>query len=117
MGAMNSVELVYYTCRNNDCPKHRNIFREGDAEHEGCARERLWLEGQRQAAPSWLWFAIPALLAAAVAAGILAARMLRAGDSKPPMLRGEEEMKTWSGAHAHRDDRTGNTVPPPIGGA
>lgn len=110
---MDTVEVVYYTCLNNDCPKHRNVFMEGDPQHERCARERLWLEGQRQRAPRWLWLAIPAALAAAAGAVVLL-RMMRDRQFKPPMLRGEEQMQTWSGAHAHRDDREGNAVPPPM---
>jgi len=47
--------------------------------------------------------------------GMLAARMMRTARFKPPMLRGEEETKTWSGGQAHRDDREGSSVPPPIG--
>jgi hypothetical protein len=114
---MDTVEMVYYTCLNNNCPKHRNIFVEGDPQHEGCARERVLLEGQREPMPLWLWIAIPAAMAAAVAGGMLAMRMMREQGSKPPMLRGEEETKTWSGAHSHRDDRQGSAVPPPIGRA
>lgn len=112
---MDTVEIVYYTCLNNDCPKHRNVFREGDPQHENCARERLQLEGQREPMPLWLRIAIPVAVAAAIAGGMLAARMIRTARFKPPMLRGEEETKTWSGAHAHRDDREGSSVPPPIG--
>lgn len=110
---MDTLEVVYYTCLNNDCPKHRNIFVEGDPEHERCARERLWLEGQRRGMPRWLLFAVPAALAAAAAAVVIVMQLRKPG-LRPPMLRGEEEMKTWSGAHAHREDREGNTVPPPI---
>lgn len=113
---MDTMEMVYYTCLNNDCPKHRNIFVEGDPQHEGCARERVLLEGQRRPVPLWLWIAIPAAMAAAIAGGMLAMRMMREERSKPPMLR-EEERKTWSGAHSHRDDRQGSAVPPPIGRA
>jgi hypothetical protein len=111
---MESVEVVYYTCLNNDCPKHRNIFLEGDPEHANCARERLWLEGQRPAPPRWLWFAIPAGLAVLAAAAVLVSRKIRDAQFKPPMLLGQDDMKTWSGAQAHRDDREGNPVPPPM---
>jgi hypothetical protein len=113
---MDSVDVVYYTCLNNACPKHRNIFREGDPQHENCARERLYLEGQREPMPRWMWFAIPAAVAGAAVAGLLVMRMIRNAreNGKPPMLRGETETKTWSGAHSHRDDRAGNAVPPPI---
>ncbi len=110
---MDTLEVVYYTCLNNDCPKHRNIFREDDAEHENCERERLWLEGQKPGMPGWAWFAIAAGLGMAAAA---AALILRMRPSKPQQrtLREETEMKTWSGAQSHRDDREGNAVPPPI---
>lgn len=114
---MDTVEMVYYTCLNNNCPKHRNIFVEGDPQHEGCARERVLLEGQHRPVPVWLWIAIAAATAAAAAGALLAMRMMRGDGSPGPMLRGESEMKTWSGTHAHRDDRQGNTVPPPIGRA
>lgn len=66
---MDTVEIVYYTCLNNDCPKHRNVFREGDPQHENCARERLQLEGQREPMPLWLRIAIPVAVAAAIAGG------------------------------------------------
>jgi hypothetical protein len=108
---MDTLDVVYYACLNNDCPKHRNVFVEGDPEHRNCARKRLWLEGQRQGMPRWVWFAIPAALAMASAA-VAIARM-RKPRFQPPMLR-ETEMKTWSGAHSHREDREGNAVPPPI---
>lgn len=110
---MDTLEVVYYTCLNNDCPKHRNIFLEGDPEHERCARERLWLQGQRRGMPRWLLFVLPALLAAAGAAAVIVMRSRKPG-SRPAMFRGESEMKTWSGAHAHREDREGNAVPPPM---
>lgn len=112
---MDTLEIVYYTCINNDCPKHRSVFTEGDPQHERCARERLWLEGQRPAArvPRWIVFAVP-VAAAAVAAGVLLlVRFMRVDESKPS-IHEEQPMKTWSGAHAHRDDREGSTVPPPI---
>lgn len=109
---MDTLEAVYYTCLNNDCPKHRNIFKEGDPEHERCASERLWLQGQRRGVPRWLLFAIPAVMAAAAVATVLV-RMRKPG-SRAPMLRGEAETKTWSGAHAQREDREGSSVPPPI---
>lgn len=110
---MDTLEVVYYTCLNNECPKHRNIFLEGDPEHAQCARERVWLRGQRRGAPRWVWFAVPAALAGIAVAATAILRM-RKPRFQPPMLRGETEMKTWSGAHAHRDDREGSAVPPPI---
>lgn len=109
---MDTVDIVYYTCLNNDCAKHRNVFVEGDPQHEGCSRQRLWLEGERQQRPVWVWVA--AGIAAAAAAGIVIARTAQPLKFKPPMLRGEAQMQTWSGGHAHRDDREGNRVPPPI---
>lgn len=60
------MEVAYHTCLNNECPKHRNIFREGDPLHAHCERERLWLEGQQRPMPVWAWIAIPAALALAV---------------------------------------------------
>ena len=115
---MDSVEIVYYTCLNNECPKYRNIFAEGDLQHERCARERLWLEGERRPIPRWMWFAIPSALAAAAAGAAFAIRMRQMRDmrGKPP-LREEMEMKRWSGPHAHPEERKGSTVPPPIGRA
>lgn len=110
---MDTVEVVYYTCLNNDCPKHRNVFMEGDSQHERCARERLWLQGQRPPR-RWLWFALPAAGVALALGAIVVRRMLQRSRFKPPMLREETEMKTWSGATAHRDDREGHAVPPPI---
>jgi hypothetical protein len=110
---METLDVVYFTCLNNQCPKHRNVFREGDPEHERCARQRLWLEGQRPAVPRWVWLLIPALAAAVIGATLAALRM-RTPEQREPMLHGEAETKTWSGAHAHRDDREGNPVPPPI---
>lgn len=112
---MDTLEIVYYTCLNNECPKHRGIFTDGDPQHEGCARERLWLEGQRPAArvPRWILIALP--VAAALAAGaILVMRFMRVNEPNPSSIQEEVPMKTWSGAHAHRDDREGNAVPPPI---
>jgi hypothetical protein len=113
---MDTLEIVYYTCRNNDCPKHRRVFMEGDPEHDGCARERLWLEGQQPGWRDvrWLWIAAPALLAAIGAAALLATRVRKSRESETRTLHDEIPMKTWSGAHAHRDDREGNAVPPPI---
>jgi|GEM_PF-3991934 len=109
---MATAEIVYYTCLNNDCPKHRNVFIDGDPQHEGCARERLWLEGRRRGVPVWLWLAGAGLAVTAVVGTVM--RAARKRQSRPPMLQGEMELKTWSGAQAHRDDREGSTAPPPI---
>lgn len=113
---MDTLEIVYFTCTNNDCPKHRSVFTEGDPQHEGCARERLWLEGQRPAAriPRWVVFALPAAAAAVTAGVLLLVRFMRVDQSKPSSVHEELQMKTWSGSHAHRDDREGSSVPPPI---
>lgn len=112
---MDTLEIVYYTCLNNECPKHRNVFMEGDPLHERCERERLWLEGQRPVshAARWMWIAVPVLVAMSAGAFALL-RMMRGRQEKPRTLHEEIPMKTWSGAHAHRDDREGNAVPPPI---
>lgn len=112
---MDTLEVVYYACVNRDCPKYRSVFTEGDPQHESCARERLFLEGQQPAAvPRWILIAAPVALAALTAGAVLLLRMLRANEREPRTLHEELPMKTWSGAHAHRDDREGNPVPPPI---
>jgi hypothetical protein len=113
---MDTLEIVYYTCLNNECPKHRSVFMEGDPQHEGCERERLWLEGQEPVSQGlrWMWIALPALLATAAAGVYFAMRMRGSRGSKPRTLHDEIPMKTWSGAQSHRDDREGNAVPPPI---
>lgn len=53
---------TYYTCLNGHCPKHRNIFVDGDSQHANCARERLRF-GDEPRSRKWLWFAAPAALA------------------------------------------------------
>lgn len=53
------MEETFYVCLNNDCPKHRGVFVEGDPEHANCSRERLYLEGQRPSPPAWLAVAVP----------------------------------------------------------
>lgn len=109
------IDVVYYTCLNNDCEKHRNVFVEGSPEHAECARERLYLEGQRKPAPSWLWYALPLAIAAGAAAFVL---FLRARSTQPDeprsALREETPRQTWSGSHIHADERAGHAVPPPI---
>ncbi|HKU69149.1 MAG TPA: hypothetical protein VJP85_15360 [Candidatus Baltobacteraceae bacterium] len=114
---MDSVEIVYFTCLNEECPKHRDIFAEGDPEHERCAREPLWEEGQRRAMPGWFWAAMSAAIAAAIAGGAIAMRMMRNRPSNRQSLREQTEMKRWSGPHAHPEEREGGSVPPPIGRA
>ncbi|HEV3154188.1 MAG TPA: hypothetical protein VGZ02_10325 [Candidatus Baltobacteraceae bacterium] len=68
---MDYTETVYYTCLNNHCPKHRNVFMEGDGQHADCARERLWLEGQRPGRSRWLLAAVSVAGALAVIAGAM----------------------------------------------
>jgi hypothetical protein len=87
---METMEVVYYTCLNNDCPKHRNIFTEGDPEHANCARERLYLEGERKPA-SWLPLIVTAAVsfAAAGAAVLLILRARAAQKPQLPMIREE----------------------------
>lgn len=84
---MDTTEIVYFTCLNNDCPKHRNIFIEGDPEHAQCARERLYLEGERRPAPAWLRIAVPSALAAIAVGAVTAAFFLRRnGEPEKPQL-------------------------------
>lgn len=113
---MDTLEIVYYTCLNDDCPKHRSVFMEGDPQHEGCAHERLWLEGQRPSsrAPRLLWRIVPVASAAICAAVFTVLRVMRPKKPKRRAVRDEIPMKTWSGSHAHRDDKEGKPVPPPI---
>lgn len=111
---METVEIVYYTCMNNDCEKYRNIFAEGDPLHAECERERLWLEGERRPLPMWVWIAAPAALLLA-AAGTMALRVARRNMKQRRATFGEErKTQTWSGAHSHLDEREGHRVPPPI---
>ncbi len=102
------MEAVYYTCLNNKCPKHRNVFLQDDPEHADCACERLYLEGQSRA-PAWLWFALPAALGLAVVAAFLfVTRTQRPQPLLPP------ENETWSGAERTNTEREGHAVPPPM---
>ena len=78
------AEAIYYTCLNNHCPKHRNIFAEGDPEHANCDRERLYLEGQRRPMPTAAIFAAVAVGIAVLSVG--AVLMLRARKSRKPQL-------------------------------
>ena len=111
---MDTLEIVYYKCVNDDCEKYRNIFAEGDPLHENCARERLWLEDEQRPTPVWAWFAAPVALAIA-AACVYAFRRARQNMKQKRSLKGEERRtQTWSGAHAHLDEREGHPVPPPI---
>jgi hypothetical protein len=67
------MATLYYTCLNNHCAKHRNIFIEGDPEHAHCRRERLYLEGERAPLPRIaLLFASLALLTLSVSVVALA---------------------------------------------
>lgn len=108
------MAIVYYTCLNNDCPKHRNIFPEGDPEHQNCARERLWLEGQRPSMPAWIWFALPAALLLGAGAVMLMRSKRNGSDTRPTKLHEERPTQTWSGTERHIDERPGHPVPPPI---
>ena len=111
------MEVVYYTCLNNDCERHRNVFVDGDPLHENCERRRLYLEGQEKAPgmPAWAWLALPAVLGLGAAAFMLYRRMT-AGKSMPPRptLREDHPRETWSGQHSHAEERKGHAVPPPI---
>jgi hypothetical protein len=108
-------EVVYYTCLNNDCEKHRNIFVEGDPDHATCARERLFLQGQDEPRfPSWMWYAIPAALIGGIAAYIVISRVRASRAFHPPMLREETSSPQWSGSATQEDERRGNAVPPPM---
>lgn len=111
---MDSVEIVYYTCLNQDCERYRSVFAEGDLEHQNCAREQLWLESEGAGLPGWLLIALPVALAAMATLAVIALRSMRGEKRKGPMLRGQGETKTWSGGKAHREDREGSAVPPPI---
>ena len=108
-----TMEIAYYTCVNNDCPKHRNVFTEGDPLHANCERERLFLEGQSRA-PGWLMWVIPAIFAVTAGAAVL--YMLRRNASKeqaPPPI-GERDLQTWSGTEQMNVEREGHAVPPPM---
>lgn len=58
------METTYYTCLNQHCPHHRNVFVDGDAEHEHCERTVLRFEEQ-SGRPGWLRMAIPVAVAVA----------------------------------------------------
>jgi hypothetical protein len=110
---METVEIVYYTCLNNECEKYRNVFAEGDPQHEQCARERLFLEGER-GMPVLGWL-VPVAVMLAAAAGVVALRRMRANRKQKPAILGEERpTQTWSGTESHLDERQGHAVPPPI---
>jgi hypothetical protein len=96
------METTYYTCRNQHCPKYKNIFLEGDRLHAHCKRERLRFEGESRI-PMWAWVAAPIALIA-IAAGALALRE-NARRSSRPTTRGSEPVAKESERH---------TVPPPI---
>ncbi len=106
------MEIVYFTCLNNECEKHRNIFMEGDPQHANCARERLWLEGQRPSMPTWAWFALPVALLPTAAGVAFFVRSQRATPKRP--LHDERKTQHWSHEHRHIDERRGSSVPPPI---
>lgn len=56
-----ATTTIYYTCLNGHCPKHRNIFTDGDPQHVDCARKRLHFSEERRPV-HWLWFAAPIAL-------------------------------------------------------
>lgn len=86
---METLNVAYYTCLNNDCPKHRNVFTEGDPLHTQCEREHLWLQGQKRPPSVRSLLILAAVGAAAVVASVLLARRMRDASFKPPMLREE----------------------------
>ncbi len=77
--------IVYYTCLNNRCPKHRGIFVDGDPEHADCERTRLYLEGESPW-PRRVSIFVPALLAlaAATVAVLVMRRTARKRQTMPP---------------------------------
>lgn len=111
------MESVYYTCLNNDCEKHRNVFVDGDPDHATCERRRLYLEGQEQPArvPMWALVAVPAVIGLGAAAFFLYRSRARS-QMRPQKrdLRESQTRQTWSGEHSHPDERRGHAVPPPI---
>lgn len=66
MGRMNAT---YYTCLNQHCVKHRNIFLDGDSAHEGCERAVFRLEDHAKP-HGWRRFVVPALMALGAMAAI-----------------------------------------------
>jgi hypothetical protein len=58
------METTYYTCLNQHCAKHRNVFLDGDPEHEHCKRTVLRFDEESKR-PGWLRVAIPVALAVA----------------------------------------------------
>lgn len=111
---MDTMEIVYFTCLNKDCERYRNIFSEGDPQHDDCARERLWLEGQRPSVPMWAWAVMPVALMLAAGGVMLFLRSKRSQPPKRPMYGEERPTRTWSGTERHSDERRGHPVPPPI---
>lgn len=111
---MDTREAVYYICLNQHCPRHRNIFMEGNPQHEACDRERLRFEGERSSS-AWMWLAVAVGVAGATAAAtFLLTRALGGRAAKRRSLHEEAPTKTWSGAESHRDDRMSHRVPPPL---
>lgn len=96
------METTYYTCLNQHCPKHRNIFLEGDPQHENCRRARLHFQEERRV-PVWVWAAVPAALLG-IALGVQLMRTLtKRRDTQVP---GHKTVAAESERHS---------VPPPIG--
>ncbi len=84
-GTTSRMEIAYYTCLNNDCQRHRNIFVEGDPQHADCASERLYLEGQEKPGlPAWVWLGVPAALALGAAVFVLLRKMRGSARSAAP---------------------------------
>lgn len=72
------MEVVYYTCLNEDCYRYRGVFIEGDTEHANCERTPLSLERDEER-PSWMAVAAPVAVAAGLAAAAtVAVRAIRA---------------------------------------
>ncbi|HEX5274408.1 MAG TPA: hypothetical protein VFW34_03965 [Candidatus Rubrimentiphilum sp.] len=67
------METTYYTCLNQHCAKHRNVFLDGDSEHERCERTVLRFDEESKR-PGWLRWAVPA---AAVVAALVAVQVVR----------------------------------------
>jgi multisubunit Na+/H+ antiporter MnhC subunit len=97
------TSAVYYTCLNNDCPKHRNVFMEGDPEHAQCKRERLYLAGERRPVPPAV--VVTAVSIAVAALGFAISMVLRSRKPRKPqhpMIREETAAERARDADATR---------------